>query len=628
MLLMRAFFENSALGLNTRLSVETDMKLLVLFLAAGLAAFAAFLAGAFLVLCFLLMTKSLVGLGVKGRDYDGTCAGGNVKAGGLCAQFSARPVIASRVRHRSWHLMHRLILLLFLALSCPLLAAGKPNIVFILADDLGYGDVGCYNKQSKIPTPHLDKLATEGMRFTDAHAPTSVCTPTRYAILTGRYAWRSRLQRGVLGPWDKPLIDAGRLTVGSLLQQNGYTTAAIGKWHLGMDWPTKDGAPPTTGPSRLSNVDFTQPIRQGPVTRGFDAYFGTAVPNYPPYCFIENDHTVGLPSLPDSGREGGFNIPGPMVPNWKLVDILPSLTKCAVQYVEDTAKTGKPFFLYLPLTSPHYPVVPAPEFKGKSGAGDFGDFVMQTDWTVGQVLDALKRSRVADNTLVLFTSDNGPEITGEVNPGAYDRAKEYHHYSMGPLRGAKRDAWEGGHRVPFIARWPGHIEASTENATTICHVDFMATVAALLEVKLPDAAGVDSYSLLPPLTGKGTYQRESTVHHSANGKFALRKGDWVFIDAPSGGDNPEPEWFREERGIEQSHTAGELFNVKEDLGERRNHFAEKPEVVSELKALLEKYKSEGRSTPGAPQQNDVPVGSGPPKAKGGKAKNKAGVRTE
>ena len=525
--------------------------------------------------------------------------------------------------------MLRLLPLLFLAASCPLLGASKPNIVFILADDLGYGDVGCYNKESKIPTPNLDRLATDGMRFTDAHAPTSVCTPTRYAILTGRYSWRTRLQRGVLGPWNLPLIAADRLTVASLLQQNGYATAAIGKWHLGMRWSTKDGAAPAIGPSRLSNVDFNQAIAEGPTTRGFDTYFGTEVPNYPPYCFIENDHTVGIPSLPDTGSKGGFNIPGPMVPGWKLVDILPELTKRAVKYVEDSARTGKPFFLYLPLTSPHFPVVPAPEFKGKSGAGDFGDFVVQTDWTVGQVLEALKRTGVADNTLVIFTSDNGPEITGEVNPGAYDRAKQYHHYSMGPLRGAKRDAWEGGHRVPFIARWPGHIRPGAENATTICHVDFMATVAAMLDVKLPDSAGVDSYSLLPLLTGTGgAYQRESTVHHSANGKFAIRKGDWVFIDAPSGGDNPEPEWFRQERGIEASHTAGELFNVKDDLGERRNHFTEKPEIVSELKALLEKYKRDGRSTPGAPQSNDVPIGSGIRKTKGDKAKGNAGVRTE
>lgn len=496
--------------------------------------------------------------------------------------------------------------------------AKRPNIVFILADDLGYGDLGCYNKESKIPTPHLDRLANEGMRFTDAHSPDSVCTPTRYALLTGRYAWRTRLQRGVLGPWDKPLIAPDRLTVATLLKQHGYATACIGKWHLGMVWSTKDGAPPASWTNQLSNVDFSKPITDGPTTRGFDLYFGTDVPNYPPYCFIENDRTVGVPTLPDTGRADGFNRPGPMVPGWKLVNILPELTKRAVKWVEDSAKADKPFFLYLPLTSPHYPVVPAPEFKGKSKAGDFGDFVLQTDWTVGQVLDALKRSGTADNTLVIFTSDNGPEITGEVKPGAYDRVTEFKHYSMGALRGAKRDLWEGGHRVPFLARWPGKIKAGSVSGETICHVDFMATVAALLEAKLPDAAAPDSFNLLPVLFGEPLAKpaHEAVVHHAASGKFALRQGGWVLVDARSGDDNGakgEPEWLRKERGYTSHDEPGELFNIREDLGERRNLFAERPEIVRELKALLEQYKANGRSTPGPKQANDVPVGSGAPK---------------
>ncbi|MGE3819253.1 MAG: arylsulfatase, partial [Isosphaeraceae bacterium] len=356
----------------------------------------------------------------------------------------------------------------------------KPNIVFILADDLGYGDLGLYDARSKIPTPNLDRLASQGMRFTDAHAPTAVCSPTRYAILTGRYAWRSPLKRGVLGPWDRPLISADRLTVASMLKERGYKTGCVGKWHLGWDWPTRDGAPARSGDDRLSNVDFRQVVANGPTTCGFDSYFGTDVPNYPPYCFIENDRTVGIPSEPDTGRAGGFNRPGPMLPGWELVNVLPELTRRAVTWVEENARTGQPFFLYLPLTSPHFPVVPAPEFRGETQAGDYGDFVFQTDWTVGQVLDALRRSGVENDTLVIFTSDNGPEITGEVKPGAYDRAQEFGHFSMGELRGAKRDAWEGGHRVPFLARWPGKIAAGTVSEETICHVDFMATVAALI----------------------------------------------------------------------------------------------------------------------------------------------------
>ncbi len=318
---------------------------------------------------------------------------------------------------------------------------------------------------------------------------------------------------------------------------------------------------------------------------------------------------MGIPSQPDAGLAEGFNRPGPMLPGWKLVNILPTLTTHAVEKVEDLAKTKQPFFLYFALTSPHYPVVPTPEFKGKSGAGDYGDFVMQTDWTVGQVLTALDRSGVADNTLVIFTSDNGPEVADEVKPGAYDRIKEYQHYSMGPLRGVKRDAWEGGHRVPFIARWPGHIEPGKVSDTTICHVDFMATAAAMIGAKLPDNAAEDSYSLLPVFQGQEPL-RPATVHHSDHGKFALRQGDWVLIDAPTGDDNKEPQWFRDERGVILHHEKGELFNLKDDLAERRNHYAEKPDVVIELKTLLEKYKANGRSTPGAPQPNDKPRNAG------------------
>ena len=507
----------------------------------------------------------------------------------------------------------------------------RPNIVHILADDLGYGDLGCYNRDSKIPTPNLDRLAGEGMRFTDAHAPASVCTPTRYAILTGRYSWRTRLQRNVLALWAKPLIAPDRLTVAALLRQHGYATACIGKWHLGWDWPVKDGKPPGDSADGLSNLDLTRPVADGPTTRGFDYYFGMDVPNHPPYCFIENDRTLGIPTLRDTGRAGGFNHPGPMLPGWKQENILPGLTRRAVSWVEESAKSGKPFFLYLPLTSPHFPVVPSPEFKGKSQAGDYGDFVFQTDWTVGQVLDALKRAGVADNTLVIFTSDNGPEITGEVNPGVYDRIKQFNHYSMGDLRGAKRDTWEGGHRVPFIARWPGKIKAGSESGETICHVDFMRTAAAMLGAQLPDSAAPDSYNLLPVLLGEKTDRpiREATVHHSASGRFAIRRGDWVLIDGPSGDDNRakgEPEFFKTARGYTPHDLPSELFNVREDLAQRRNRFADQPEIVRDLKALLEKYIRDGRSTPGAAQQNDVPVGSSVPAAPGAKkaAQKKAG----
>ena len=477
-------------------------------------------------------------------------------------------------------------------------AASKPNIIYILADDLGYGDVHACNPQSKIPTPNLDRLAAEGMRFTDAHAPDAVCTPTRYGLLTGRYAFRSRLKSGVLRPWDAALIEEGRLTTPALLRQHGYATTCIGKWHLGWNWPTKDGEPPSSRDG-IGNVDFTRPIPGGPITRGFDAYFGVDLPNYPPYCFIENASTVGIPSLPSPQQKGGFNRPGPMVAGWNLTNIMPEITTRAVRCIQDAAKSpAKPFFLYFPLTAPHYPIVPAPEFKGRSQAGDYGDFVAQVDWTVGEVMSALARTGLTTNTLVIFTSDNGPEVV-EVEIGAYDRIPRYGHRSMDGLRGVKRDAWEGGHRVPFIARWPNRVPAGAVSEETICHVDLMATCAALLGAKLPPDAGEDSYNILPPLLGQkhATPIREATVLHGANGSLAIRQGDWVLIDARTGDGNHEPDWFKRERSYQTNPFAGELYNLRDDLSQRRNLYGEKPEIVQRLKTLLEKYKADGRSTP-------------------------------
>jgi arylsulfatase A-like enzyme len=478
----------------------------------------------------------------------------------------------------------------------------KPNVVYILADDLGYGDPGCYNPQSKIPTPNIDRLAKQGVRFTDAHSPSAVCTPTRYALLTGRYAWRTRLQRNVIGPFSQPLIAEKLLTVPAMLREQGYATACIGKWHLGWGWPKPEG----------DKRDFSKPIPDGPTARGFDTYFGTDVPNYPPYCFIENDRTVGIPSKAAPVGKESFNIAGLMVPDWKLVDVLPSLEKRAVEHITKAAKADKPFFLYLPLTSPHYPVVPSAEFQGKSKVGEYGDFVMQTDAVVGKVLDAIKAAGVAENTLVLFTSDNGPEISGEVKNGAYDRLKDYGHASMGPFRGTKRDAWEGGHRVPFLARWPGKIKADTTCEETICHVDLMATLAAVLNVKLPEDAGVDSVNVLPALLGEKTKNpfREATVHHSAQGKFAIRKGEWVLILAPTGDDNGkrgEPDWLKKDRGYATNTEPGELYNLAKDPTQKKNEYATETAKVKELTALMERYVSEGRSTPGPKQKNDVAI---------------------
>ncbi len=502
-------------------------------------------------------------------------------------------------------------LFLSLPLSLPSLAAepasaARPNIVIILADDLGYGDVRSYNPKSRIPTPNLDRLATEGIRFTDAHAPDAVCSPTRYGVMTGRYCFRSRLKAGVLAPWDAPLIEKDRLTLPALLRQHGYATACIGKWHLGWTWPTKDGQRPSST-NGLGNVDFSRPISDGPTSRGFDYYFGTDVPNYPPYCFIENDHTVGVPSLPAPLQKGAVNRPGPMVAGWNLTNIMPELTSHAIRYIEDSARTTKPFFLYFPLTAPHYPIVPSPNFKGRSQAGDYGDFVAQVDGTVGEVASTLARTGLATNTLLIFTSDNGPEVV-EIDPGAYERVRRYGHWGMDGLRGVKRDIWEGGHRVPFLARWPGHIPAGATSPETICHVDLLATCAAIIGAKPPANAGEDSYNILPALLGHKIEQplREATVLHSGNGKFAIRQADWVLIDAPSGDCNGgrnrpgEPAWFKQERGYTNNELPGELYNLQDDLAQRQNLYGENPKVVRRLKALLEKYKAQGRSAPAAP----------------------------
>lgn len=483
-------------------------------------------------------------------------------------------------------------------------APPKPNIVYILADDLGYGDVQVYNPQSKIPTPHLDHLAAQGLRFTDAHAPDAVCTPSRYGLLTGRYAFRTRLATGVLPPWGEPLIEAGRLTVPELLRRQGYATACLGKWHLGWQWPTKDGKP-ASSVDGFGNVDFARPVTAGPITRGFDQYFGVDLPNFPPYCFIENDHTVGTPSLAAPMQKGGFNRPGPMVPGWNLTNILPEITRRAVQYLDAAAThtPAQPFFLYFSLTAPHYPIVPAAEFHGRSQAGDYGDFVAQVDDTVGQVMAALERTGLAQNTLMVFTSDNGPEVASEVGIGAYERIRRFDHRSMDGLRGVKRDAWEGGHRVPFLVRWPGHVPTNAVSTEIICHVDLLATCAALLGVPLPPNAGEDSYNILPALLGwpLAAPIREATILHNSRGAFAIRQRDWVLIDARSGDGNHEPDWFKQERGYPTNRFDGELYNLRDDLPEGRNRYGEEPEQVARLKSLLETYKSRGRSTPGPAQ---------------------------
>ena len=482
----------------------------------------------------------------------------------------------------------------------------QPNIIYILADDMGYGDMGCNNPGCKIPTPHLDRLAAEGMRFTDAHASSSVCSPSRYALLTGRYCWRTPLKSSVLWPWDPPLIEADRPTVAKLLRQQGYRTACIGKWHLGWEWATKDGKPACGDEpiGRLNreqrqalerNIDYSQPIGGGPLACGFDYYFGVDVPNFPPYTWFEQDRLAAAPT--EQKPEEMFGLPGAMKSGWKLEDMVPEFVRRARAYIAEAG--SDPFLLYLPLTSPHTPIVPNQEFIGRSGAGLYGDFVCEVDWVVGEIMAALDEQGLADDTLLIFTSDNGPECSPAAAGGCYEHVRQFGHYSMAHLRGAKRDTWEGGHRVPFVARWPGVTPAGSVCDQLALLGDFMATCAQLTGVQLPSGAAEDSISVLPLLQGQiDAPVRRSAVHHSCAGRFALRQDDWVFIDAPSGDDNREPDWFKEERGYSDHDFPGELFNLKDDIAERQNLYGQHPDIVRSMSRRLEEVKVQGEALAG------------------------------
>ena len=487
----------------------------------------------------------------------------------------------------------------------------KPNIIYILADDLGYGDISCLNAASKIHTPNIDQLAAEGMTFTDAHAAAAVCTPTRYGLLTGRYPWRSKLKSGVLGLYDPPLLEEDRLTVGQLLQQQGYTTACVGKWHLGWDWPLKTGAffkdslykGHNSEPVRwqLENyIDFSAKIEHGPLSKGFDYYFGTDVPNYPPYCFIENNR---LTQVPDKTKPAAmYGHPGVMAEDWKLENILPSLTNKATGYIKEKAKGNQPFFLYLPLTSPHSPIAPADAYKGSSKAGLYGDFVQQTDWTVGEIIKAVKAAGIENNTIIFFTSDNGsPATDGKDMYGELNAVKKFDHFPSYQFRGIKADIWEGGHHIPFFVKWKGAIAEHSTSGKTICLNDLMATCADLLQIAIPANAGEDSYSMVPLLLRKKKvhYNRPYTIHQSGNGFFAIRKDNWKLIMCAGSGGWSFPRPGKEEAGLPDI----QLYDMSKDPGEKINLQASEQERVGELKTLLVKCIKNGRSTEGATQHN-------------------------
>jgi len=437
-----------------------------------------------------------------------------------------------------------------------------PHIVLIIADDLGWGDARCYNAGSAIPTPRIDRIADGGCRFTDVHAPGAVCTPSRFGLMTGQYYWRLGLDRPGLDGYDADIVQT-RTTVASLLQGRGYHTACVGKWHLGL------------GTERPT--DFSRPFHPCPVDHGFDSFYGLASSlDMPPYCYIENDRALPRPTEGIVGTPHGtpgFYRSGAIAPGFKHEEVLPTLTGKAVEAIDThtAAHPERPLFLYFALNGPHTPWLPVPHARGKSGAGRYGDFVWQVDDAIGQVTEALEQNRMAGDTLLIVTSDHGglqswiPE--------------EYGHRCNGPWRGQKGDAWEGGHRIPFIVRWPGHIEADSTNDALMSLTDMLATFAAVVDVTLPGGVGEDSLNQLPVWLGECPAVRDDLVIDSVRGLHVVRKGNWKLIDGSGSGGL---RWKAEEHQPKAGEPEGQLYNLADDPGETHNRWAEMPEKVGEM----------------------------------------------
>jgi arylsulfatase A len=505
----------------------------------------------------------------------------------------------------------------------------KPNIIYILCDDLGYGDVSSLNSKARIKTPNIDALAKKGQSFLDAHSSSAVCTPSRYSVMTGRYDFRTRLKEGVFLGYDLPLIEAGRLTVPAMLRKNGYKTHMVGKWHLGLDWKCKDGRYVSEGGDVNSattggNIDFNVPFQGGPCDRGFDTFFGiVASLDMSPYVYLKNRHAVETEALDGDTRPYAAGIdglstyqnelrkctprPGPADRGLRPDKVLNDLTNRTIDIIGNAEK-DEPFYLYMPLTAPHTPVVPSAGFVGKSGTDDqYLDFVLEIDDCLGRVVNALETIGIRDNTMIVFTSDNGPEVS------MYKRRDVIDHYSAGEFRGAKRDSWDGGHRIPFIVSWPEGIPQGKEISETVCLTDFMATAAAIVSYDLPDNAGEDSYNLLPLMLqgSNASFLREATVHHSCHGCFAIRKGEWKLLLHPGSGGNRYDGTMWNEHVLESEEdtiaadTPVQLYRRDgDDIAEKQNLYLEHPEIVEELGQLMIEYIDNGRSTPGENQLND------------------------
>ena len=457
----------------------------------------------------------------------------------------------------------------------------RPNIVFILADDTGWGDVGCNNPESKIPTPSIDRVASQGIRFTNAHSSCAYCTPSRYGLMTGRYMWRSSKGHALVMPYQPPIIEPERPTLASMLRSRGYATACVGKWHLGLLYPAKEGLGQRyTEVER--EVDFTQTLDGGPIERGFDYFFGSAgcSTSDAPYAYIENNRTVGIPSIPsteDLHALPGF-WPGLMEPDWRMTEVDPMFCRKAIEFVDRHAAShpADPFFLYLAISAPHNPWVPPDFVTGASGDGPRGDMGVLVDWCVGQMYDAFAQRGILDDTLFIFTSDNGPQYnTGKTG-----------HRAAGPYRGRKNEAFEGGHREPFVARWPGKIAAGTTSGETICLTDMMATFAALTGAAMPDGAGEDSFNMLPAILGQGECERRPALindtggFYATTGDFAITRGQRKLIITQPRERTGEPE-------------RRYLFDMENDPYETRNLVDEEPTMAKDLERLLGEIKERG-----------------------------------
>ena len=485
-----------------------------------------------------------------------------------------------------------------------------PNILFILADDLGYGDVRCYNSESKVPTPHLDQLSEEGILFTDAHSPSTVCTPTRYSILTGRMAFRTGMRGVFTGAGGPCMIEKDRMTIGGMLQNKGYTTSLYGKWHVGMTFFDKDGKPINkNGLEAVQRIDYSRAIPDAPIHRGFDYFFGSVCCPTTDwlYAFIDGDRIPVPPTkiidrspLPKHPYSKD-NRPGMIAPGYSMEEIDLQFMEKSLSFLEEHSKKrkGSPFFLFHSAQAVHLPSFPADQFKGKTKAGPHGDFIFELDYIVGKLMAALDKHGFADNTLVIFSSDNGPEV-----PTVLSMRQDYKHDGARPWRGVKRDNWEGGHRVPFIARWPGKIKPGTRSSQTLSLTDLMATFAAITNVKLPQEAGEDSVNMLPALIGsdEGKSIRKYTLHQTISLALAIRRGPWKYLDHKgSGGNNYDRagRWGMKKYIVpeKEPEAPGQLYNLDTDPGETNNLYFERSEIVKELKNKLEDFKKSGRSVP-------------------------------